>query len=99
MPSVRTTAIFDDWLRKLRDVRARARIQARIDRLELGNPGDSKPVGGGVCELRIDHGPGYRVYYTQRGTVLVVLLCGGSKATQPADIARAKAIAAVLDME
>lgn len=52
-----------------------------------------------MCELRIDHGPGYRVYYTQRGTVLVVLLCGGSKATQPADIARAKAIAAVLDME
>ena len=99
MPSVRTTAAFDDWFTALRDIRARVRIQTRIDRLEMGNPGDSKAVGGGITELRIDYGPGYRVYFTQRGAVLVVLLCGGDKSTQQADITRAKAIAAVLYME
>lgn len=99
MPSVRTTPYFDDWFSALRDIRARARIQTRIDRLEMGNPGDSKAVGGGILELRIDYGPGYRVYFTQRGAVLVVLLCGGDKSTQQADITRAKAIAAMLDLE
>jgi putative addiction module killer protein len=85
---------FDAWMKGLADHRARARIEARIRRLSLGNPGDVKPVGSGVSELRIDYGPGYRVYYLQRGRVLVVLLCGGDKRTQDADIRRAQAIAA-----
>ena len=85
---------FDAWLTSLRDDRARARIQARILRLSLGNPGDVKPVGQGISEMRIDHGPGYRVYFLQHGQTLVVLLCGGDKATQSQDIKAAKAIAA-----
>src|SRR4051812_29453735 len=84
---------FDHWLRGLRDRQARGRILVRIDRLAAGNPGDIKPLGGGVSEMRIDHGPGYRVYLMQQGTVVVVLLAGGEKSTQVADIARAKAIA------
>lgn len=84
---------FDRWLRRLRDGRARARILARIDRLAIGNPGDVGPVGEGVSEMRIDYGPGYRVYYLTRGPVLVILLCGGDKSTQRRDIARAKAMA------
>jgi putative addiction module killer protein len=82
---------FDTWFSKLRDRRARARIAVRIDRLALGNPGDVKPVGSGVSEMRIDYGPGYRVYYAQRGRVIV--LCGGTKRTQAADIRRAIEIA------
>lgn len=74
MPSIRTTDVFDQWFVRIRDLRARVRVQARIDRLALGNPGDHKSVGGGVTELRIDYGPGYRVYYTQRGAVLVANL-------------------------
>ena len=85
---------FDVWLLGLRDDRARARIQARILRLSLGNPGDVKPVGEGISEMRIDHGPGYRVYFWQRGQVLIVLLCGGDKSTQDKDIKAAKSIAA-----
>ena len=85
---------FDLWLAGLRDDRARARIQARILRLSLGNPGDVKPVGEGISEMRIDHGPGYRVYFWQRGQVLILLLCGGDKSTQDKDIKAAKAIAA-----
>jgi putative addiction module killer protein len=85
---------FDVWLLELRDDRARARIQARILRLSLGNPGDVKPVGEGISEMRIDHGPGYRVYFWQRGQVLIVLLCGGDKSTQDKDIKAAKSIAA-----
>lgn len=85
--------IFDDWLRELRDVRARDRIEMRIRRLSRGNPGDVKPVGSGVSEMRIDYGPGYRVYFTRRGQVVVLLLCGGDKRTQGADIARAIDIA------
>jgi putative addiction module killer protein len=85
---------FDAWMKGLADHRAKARIEARIRRLSLGNPGDVKPVGSGVSEMRIDYGPGYRVYYLQRGEVLVVLLCGGDKRTQDADIRRALAIAA-----
>tara|TARA_R110001583_G_scaffold180693_1_gene337847 strand:- start:500 stop:928 length:429 start_codon:yes stop_codon:yes gene_type:complete len=88
------TDIFDGWLRELRDIRARAKIEARIRRLSLGNPGDVKPVGKGVSELRIPYGPGYRVYYITKGPVIVVLLCGGDKATQSHDIELAKAIAA-----
>ncbi len=84
---------FDSWLRKLRDGRARARVEARILRLSLGNPGDAKSVGEGVSEMKIDYGPGYRVYFIQRGEELVVLLCGGDKSTQDDDIRQAKAIA------
>ncbi len=80
-------------LRGLRDIRARARIQIRIDRLSLGNPGDVKPIGEGVSEMRIDYGSGYRVYFARRGRSLVLLLCGGDKTTQDDDIARAKALA------
>ena len=83
------TALFVKWLRELRDLRARARIQIRIDRLALGNPGDWKSVGEGVREMRVDYGPGYRVYFTQRGQKLALLLCAGDKSSQDADIARA----------
>jgi putative addiction module killer protein len=93
MTEIRRTAVFLKWLRDLRDVRARARIQIRIDRLSLGNPGDATPVGEGVSEMRIDYGPGYRVYFARRGKALVVLLCGGNKQTQDEDIARAKTLA------
>lgn len=90
---VRQTDLFANWLRKLRDRQARARIQMRIRRVSLGNFGDIKPVGEGISELRIDYGPGYRVYLTQRGNQLVILLVGGDKSTQQADIAKAKALA------
>jgi len=93
MVEILKSATFDRWMRKLRDPNARARIQTRIRRLSLGNPGDAQPIGKGLSELRIDYGPGYRVYYMQRGAVLIVLLCGGDKRTQQEDIARAKRIA------
>ena len=88
------SATFDGWLNGLSDVLVRARIQARLDRLALGNSGDVKPVGEGVSEMRIDIGPGYRVYFLRRGLVVVVLLCGGNKGTQARDIKTAKTIAA-----
>lgn len=88
------SAAFDRWLSDLRDERAVARILARLDRLAVGNPGDVKPVGEGVSEMRIDYGPGYRVYFIKRGLLVVVLLCGGDKSTQDRDIAHAKALAA-----
>lgn len=94
MVEVVKSETFQTWIDGLRDVRARVRIHARIDRLALGNPGDVKPIGEGLSEMRIDHGPGYRVYYMQRGAVLVIVLCGGDKATQDADIAKARRIAA-----
>lgn len=94
MIEVLKSATFDRWLRRLRDANARARIQTRIRRLSLGNPGDAQPIGEGLSEMRIDYGPGYRVYYMRRGSVLIVLLCGGDKRTQQDDIARAKQIAA-----
>lgn len=80
------------WLAALRDPVARAAVAIRITRLAAGNPGDSKPVGGGVCELRIDVGPGYRLYYARLGTQLILLLCGGDKRRQQADIRLAKAL-------
>jgi len=90
---VKQTDVYLAWFRSLRDARARARIDNRIRRLSLGNPGDVRPVGGGVSELRIDYGPGYRVYFAQRGATIVILLCGGDKRTQSRDIARAIAMA------
>ncbi|WP_460535170.1 type II toxin-antitoxin system RelE/ParE family toxin [Humibacter ginsengiterrae] len=84
---------FNRWLRKLNDRQARVRILVRIDRLAAGNPGDARYVGGGVLELRIDYGPGYRVYYVQDGGQLVLLLCCGDKSTQQSDIHRAHRIA------
>ena len=87
------SSVFDGWLSGLRDRRAKMRIAARLDRLVVGNSGDVKPVGGGISELRINYGPGYRVYYMMRGKVLIVLLCGGNKSTQDADIRQAKALA------
>jgi putative addiction module killer protein len=90
---IRQTEVFSDWLRRLRDENARARIQIRIRRLSLGNLGDAKPVGGGASELRVDYGPGYRVYLMQRGQRLVLLLAGGTKKTQERDIAQAKKLA------
>jgi len=84
---------FAAWFAALRDPEARARITVRIRRLSLGNPGDVRPVGSGVSEMRIDHGPGYRVYFIRRGEMVVVLLCGGDKRTQDRDIARALELA------
>lgn len=84
---------FDQWLIGLKDRLARIRVLARIDRLATGNAGDAKPVGAGISELRIDHGPGYRVYFMRRSTHIVLLLCGGDKSTQAADIKAAKGIA------
>jgi putative addiction module killer protein len=93
MIEVRQTEEFSGWLRRLRDANAVARIVARIRRLELGNPGDTKGVGGGILEMRIDYGPGYRIYYLHRGAMVVILLCGGDKRTQSQDIERARRIA------
>lgn len=93
MLQVRRTTEFIDWLVNLRDVAGRARIAKRIDRIAAGNFGDAKSVGDGVSELRFTFGPGYRVYYTRRGDVVVILLCGGDKGTQARDIEQAKAMA------
>jgi putative addiction module killer protein len=94
MVEVVKSATFDRWLRKLNDRRAAARVLVRIDRLAAGNPGDAKPVGAGIFELRIDYGPGYRVYYIYEAQRLIVLLCGGDKSSQDRDIAAAHQIAA-----
>jgi len=96
MIEVRQTTEFADWLDDLRDLQAVVRINIRIRRLSLGNPGDVKPVGDGVSEMRIDYGPGYRVYFAQRGTAIVVLLCGGDKRGQDRDILAAKRLAGQL---
>jgi putative addiction module killer protein len=85
--------VFDNWLKKLRDSRARDRINRRIERLAEGNPGDVKPIGEGCSEMRIDYGTGYRVYYKDTGREIIILLCGGDKRTQDKDIERAKEIA------
>ncbi|MGV1904142.1 type II toxin-antitoxin system RelE/ParE family toxin [Agrobacterium cavarae] len=96
MFTIRETMEFSNWLTKLKDVQARARIVRRVDRLQQGNPGDVKPVGEGVSELRIDYGPGYRVYFIQEGKLIIVLLCGGDKSSQSRDISQAKALAKAL---
>lgn len=90
------TREFDQWLKGLGDQRAQAKILVRIDRLALGNPGDVAPVGGGLSELRIHYGPGYRVYFFKRGERIIVLLAGGDKSTQARDIELAKKISEAL---
>ncbi|HEY1932425.1 MAG TPA: type II toxin-antitoxin system RelE/ParE family toxin [Acetobacteraceae bacterium] len=99
MTDVRQTTVFRQWLDDLADRRAAERIAQRIVRLQAGLLGDVRPVGGGVAELRIDYGPGYRVYFVQRGHVLCILLCGGDKRSQRRDIARAMVLAAELESE
>jgi putative addiction module killer protein len=93
MIEVRQTEEFSGWLHRLRDANAVARIVARIRRMEQGNAGDINNVGNGVMEMRIDYGPGYRVYYVHRGSTVVILLCGGDKRTQPRDIKQAHKMA------
>ncbi len=90
---IRATEKFSDWLSALKDRTARAKILVRIDRLKLGNPGDVKPVGKGVSEMRLTYGPGYRVYFIPRGETVIVLLAGGDKGTQDTDIKTALALA------
>lgn len=99
MIEVKKTDLFIHWLDKLKDIRARARIQARIERLIDGNPGDVRPVGNGVSELRIHYGPGYRVYFQQQGTRLIILLAGGDKHSQAKDINTALQLAQQLSRE
>ena len=93
MIEIQQSATFARWLRRLRDARARARIIARIDRIAAGNLGDAEPIGGGLSEMRIHYGPGYRIYFMQRGSALIILLCGGDKREQAKDIESAKRIA------
>lgn len=93
MLQIRKTNVYAAWIDGLRDVQGRARILVRIERLASGNPGDVKPVGEGVSELRIDTGPGYRVYFTKRGREIVILLAGGDKSSQPTDIKTALRLA------
>lgn len=90
MPDVRQTKVFSKWLRKLADRQARAVIARRIERVAAGNLGDVKPVGGKVSELRVNYGPGYRVYFARSGETVIVLLCGGDKSSQERDIAAAQ---------
>ena len=92
---IRQTEAFADWIAGLRDERAVARVSARLRRMALGNPGDVRSLGQGVSEMRIDYGPGYRVYYKQTGTEIVLLLCGGDKSSQKRDIARAIVLASL----
>jgi putative addiction module killer protein len=87
---IRTTELYRDWINDLKDRVARARIQVRVDRLAHGNPGQHRNLAGGISELKIDVGPGYRVYYTQRGEELIILLVGGDKSSQQNDIALAQ---------
>jgi putative addiction module killer protein len=99
MPEIRKTDGFASWLDGLQDLKGRARIQVRIERLAAGNPGDAGPVGEGVSELRIDVGPGYRVYFKRRGRELIILLAGGDKSTQTRDIKTALRLARDLEEE
>lgn len=93
MIEIRQTVVFTEWLKKLNDSNARARILLRLKRVSLGNLGDVSPIDGGVSELRIHYGPGYRIYFTTKGDTIVILLCGGDKSTQAKDIAKAKKMA------
>jgi putative addiction module killer protein len=93
MKEIRRTGSFEKWFKNLKDTVGKALIIKRIDRLANGNPGDVKPIGGGCSEMRIDYGPGYRVYYKDTGNEIIVLLCGGGKAAQSKDIENAKKLA------
>ena len=95
MIEIRKTEVFAQWLDDLRDIQARARVQVRIERLTTGNPGDVEPLGEGVSELRINYGPGYRVYFTHQGQDIVILLAGGDKSSQSKDIQTALMLAIV----
>ncbi|WP_197386359.1 type II toxin-antitoxin system RelE/ParE family toxin [Ralstonia pseudosolanacearum] len=99
MLTIRTTDIFDDWFCSLHDKAAQRRIQVRIDRLQMDNPGDTKAIRDGIRELRIDHWPGYRLTFVQHGADLIVLLCGGDKSTQETDIRRAIDLSRRLDVD
>jgi putative addiction module killer protein len=90
---VKVTEVYRDWINSLKDLAGRARVQVRVDRLVHGNPGKHRALTSGVCELKIDFGPGYRVYYTERGGDLIVLLAGGDKSTQAGDVKAAIALA------
>jgi putative addiction module killer protein len=96
MREIMVTGVFRAWVDALRDPQGRARVLARLDRLRFGNPGDAKPVGQGISESRIHSGPGYRIYFMERGRFVVVVLCGGDKSSRRRDIATAKRIAAGL---
>ena len=93
MSRIRKTDVFKKWMKKLNDTIAKAHINRRIDRLDRGNPGDVVPIGEGCSEMRIDYGPGYRVYYKDTGKTIIIILCGGDKSTQQKDIAKAKQLA------
>ncbi|MCK8781669.1 type II toxin-antitoxin system RelE/ParE family toxin [Rhizobium sp. NTR19] len=93
MIDILQTDVYSSWFDRLRDERAKARINARIFRLSRGNAGDVKPIGSGISEMRIDYGPGYRIYFIRRGQTVILLLCGGDKSTQSTDIRSAKALA------
>jgi putative addiction module killer protein len=97
MLAIKETEAFANWLKALRDGVAKAKILVRLQRLANGNPGDVKPVGEGISELRVNYGPGYRIYYIQRGAELIILLCGGDKDSQGKDIAKAKKLAGELE--
>ena len=96
MIEVRQTDEFSGWLHRLKDANAAARIIGRVRRMEMGNPGDTRGVGEGVLEMRVDYGPGYRIYYVPRGAQIVILLCGGDKRTQQQDIKKARRLAETL---
>ena len=93
MATIRTTNIFDSWYSRLRDRQAKARIAVRIDRLADGNPGQFRNLTGGISEMKVDVGPGYRIYYTERSGEVIVLLVGGDKSSQSADMAKAREVA------
>ena len=93
MPFIRKTDVFAKWMKKLKDNIAKAHINRRIDRLERGNPGDVEPIGEGCSEMKIDYGPGYRIYYKDTGREVIIILCAGDKSSQQEDINKAKRIA------
>jgi len=99
MKDIRRSSVFDHWLNKLPDKVGKAQINARIIRLAKGNPGDVKPVGEGISEMRIHYGPGYRIYYRETDREIILLLCGGDKSTQQTDIAKAREITRLYEEE
>jgi len=99
MKKIRRSSVFIKWLKKLKDRAAKALIVARVKRFEEGNPGDSGSIGEGLSEMRIHYGPGYRVYFKDTGKEIIILLCGGDKSTQQADIIRARKIAKLYEEE